>query len=126
MAKRKVVEVSGRKHAAHLSPAVRVGDLVWTSGTTGRDPVTNEMPDGIEAQSRNTLNSLAAVLEAAGTSWNNVIKVNVYLADTALRPTFNEIYLEYLPSDRPSRTSIGNVGFEGKTLVEVECVAVIE
>jgi 2-iminobutanoate/2-iminopropanoate deaminase len=126
MAKRQAVQIQGRTSAAHLSPAVRVGDLVWTSGTTGRDPATGEMPDGIEAQTRNTLDNLKAALEAAGTSWDNVIKVNVYLADINLRPQFNDIYLQYAPSDRPSRTAIGSVGFEGNTLVEVECVAVVD
>jgi 2-iminobutanoate/2-iminopropanoate deaminase len=125
MPKRQAVHIPGRTSAPHLSPAVRVGDLVWTSGHTGRDPQTGQMPDDIETQTRNTLNNLKAALEAAGTSWDNVIKVNIYLSDINLRPKFNEIYLEYVPSDRPSRTAIGNVGFEGNTLVEVECVAVV-
>ena len=124
--KRKAISVPGRAPSPILSPAVRVGDLVWSAGHTGRDPKTGQMPDGIEAQTRNTLDNIKAALEAAGTSWDNVVKVNVYLSDIALRNTFNEIYLEYVPSDRPGRTAIGNVGFEGNTLVEVECVAVVE
>jgi 2-iminobutanoate/2-iminopropanoate deaminase len=84
------------------------------------------MPDGIEAQTRNTLDSLKAALEAAGSSMRSVLKVNVYLTDIGLRPQFNQIYLEYFPEDRPARTAIGNAGFDGNTLVEVECVAVVE
>ena len=126
MAKREVITVPGRAPAPHLSPAVRVGDLVWTAGHTGRDPNTGEMPDGIEAQTRNTLENIKAALEAAGSSWNSVVKVNVYLSDIALRNTFNEIYFEYVPTDKPGRTAIGNVGFEGNTVVEVECVAVVD
>ena len=123
---RETITVPGRKPSAILNPAVRVGDLVWTAGHTGRDPKTGEMPEGIEAQTRNTLENLREALEAAGSSWASVVKVNVYLTDINLRNAFNKIYLEYVPDDRPGRTAIGNVGFEGNTVVEVECVAVVE
>src|SRR5215211_5861327 len=126
MAKRELMTGHARASAPPLSAAVRLRYLVWTAGHTGRDPKTGEMPDGIEAQTRNTLENIKAALEAAGSSWNSVVKVNVYLSDIALRNTFNEIYFEYVPSDKPGRTAIGNVGFEGNTVVEVECVAVVE
>jgi len=124
--KRQTIRVPGRAPSSILSPAVRAGDLVWTAGHTGRDPKTSQMPDGIEAQTRNTLEAIKAALEAAGSSLRSVVKVNIYLTDIALRPRFNEIYLTYFPEDRPGRTCIGNAGFEGNTLVEVECVAVVE
>jgi 2-iminobutanoate/2-iminopropanoate deaminase len=124
--KRELITVPGRQPSPILNPAVRAGDLVWTAGHTGRDPKTGQMPDDIETQTRNTLEAIKAALEAAGSSLASVIKVNVYLSDIGLRNKFNEIYLEYFPADRPGRTAIGNVGFEGNTLVEVECVAVAE
>jgi 2-iminobutanoate/2-iminopropanoate deaminase len=124
--KRQTVSVQGRQPSPILSPAVRAGELVWTAGHVGSDPRTGEMPDGIEAQTRNTLDALKAALEAAGSSMRSVVKVNVYLTDIGLRPQFNQIYLEYFPEDRPARTAIGNAGFDGNTLVEVECVAVVE
>jgi 2-iminobutanoate/2-iminopropanoate deaminase len=124
--KRQTVSVPGRQPSPILSPAVRAGELVWTAGHVGSDPRTGEMPDGIEAQTRNTLDALKAALEAAGSSMRSVVKVNVYLTDIGLRPQFNQIYLEYFPEDRPARTAIGNAGFDGNTLVEVECVAVVE
>ena len=124
--KRQLITVPGRQPSPILNPAVRVGDLVWTAGHTGRDPKTGQMPDDLETQTRNTLDAIKAALEAAGSSMASVIKVNIYLSDIALRNRFNEIYLEYFPADRPGRTCIGNVGFEGNTLVEVECVAVAE
>jgi 2-iminobutanoate/2-iminopropanoate deaminase len=123
--KRQTVSVPGRQPSPILSPAVRAGELVWTAGHVGSDPRTGEMPDGIEAQTRNTLDALKAALEAAGSSMRSVVKVNVYLTDIGLRPQFNQIYLEYFPEDRPARTAIGNAGFDGNTLVEVECVAVV-
>ena len=124
--KRQLITVPGRQPSPILNPAVRVGDLVWTAGHTGRDPKTGQMPDDLETQTRNTLDAIQAALEAAGSSMASVIKVNIYVSDIALRNRFNEIYLEYFPADRPGRTCIGNVGFEGNTLVEVECVAVAE
>ena len=124
--KRQTISVPGRQPSPILSPAVRAGDLVWTAGHIGSDPSTGAVPDGIEAQTRNTLDSIKAALEAAGSSLRSVLKVNVYLTDIGLRPQFNQIYLEYFPEDRPARTAIGNAGFDGNTLVEVECVAVVE
>ena len=124
--KRQLITVPGRQPSPILNPAVRVGDLIWTAGHTGRDPKTGQMPDDLETQTRNTLDAIQAALEAAGSSMASVIKVNIYLSDIVLRNRFNEIYLEYFPADRPGRTCIGNVGFEGNTLVEVECVAVAE
>ncbi len=124
--KRELITVPGRQPSPILNPAVRVGDLVWTAGHTGRDPKTGQMPDDLETQTRNTLDAIKAALEAAGSSMASVMKVNIYLSDIALRNRFNEIYLEYFPADRPARTCIGNAGFEGNTLVEVECVAVAQ
>ena len=124
--KRQLITVPGRQPSPILNPAVRVGDLVWTAGHTGRDPKTGQMPDDLETQTRNTLDAIQAALEAAGSSMASVIKVNIYLSDIALRNRFNEIYLEYFPADRPGRTCIGNVGFGGNTKVEVEVVAVAE
>ena len=124
--KRETIKVPGRKPSPILSHAVRVGDLVWTAAHTGSDAHTGETPDDFEAQVRNSLENLRMALEAAGASWNSAVKVNIYLTDIALRPTFNQLYLQYVGEDRPARTCIGNAGFEGNTLVEVEVVAAVE
>ena len=124
--KRQLITVPGRQPSPILNPAVRVGDLVWTAGHTGRDPKAGQMPDDLETQTRNTLDAIQAALEAAGSSMASAVKVNIYLSDIALRNKVNPIYLEYFPGDKPGRTCIGNVGFEGNTLVEVECVAVAQ
>jgi 2-iminobutanoate/2-iminopropanoate deaminase len=124
--KREVITVPGRPPSPILNPAVRAGEFVWTAGHTGKDPHTGKVPDDFDSQVRNTLDGLKAALEAAGSSLASVVKVNVYLTDIGLRNRFNEIYLEYFPNERPGRTAIGNVGFEGNILVEVECVAVVD
>jgi 2-iminobutanoate/2-iminopropanoate deaminase len=122
---RDVIIPAGITPGAILSPGIRVGDLVWTAGHVGRNAETGESPDDIKEQTRNTLNNLKRVLEAAGSSLANVVKVNIYLADIKDRPAVNEVYLEYFPKDPPGRTCVGNAGFDGNTLIEIECVAVV-
>ncbi len=124
--KRDVIQPAGTEPNPILSPGIRVGDLIWTAGSTGRNPETGVTPDDIQGQTRQTLENLKRVVEAAGSSFANVVKVNIYLTDIALRPKFNELYLKYVGEDRPARTCIGGAGFDGNTKVEVECVAVVE
>ncbi|HZO29995.1 MAG TPA: RidA family protein [Chloroflexota bacterium] len=122
---RDVVVPAGVTPGPILSPGIRVGNLLWTAGHVGRNAETGETPDDIKAQTRNTLDNLKRVLEAGGSSLANVIKVNIYLADIKDRPAANEVYQEYFPKDPPGRTCIGNAGFEGNVLIEIECVAVV-
>jgi 2-iminobutanoate/2-iminopropanoate deaminase len=122
---RDVIIPAGITPGAILSPGIRVGDLVWTAGHVGRNAETGETPDDVKEQTRNTLNNLKRVLEAAGSSLANVVKVNIYLADIKDRPAVNQVYQEYFPKDPPGRTCIGNAGFDGNTLIEIECVAVV-
>jgi 2-iminobutanoate/2-iminopropanoate deaminase len=124
--KRDVVIPAGVTPGPILSPGVRVGDLIWTAGNTGRNPETGVTPDDIEGQTRQTLENLKRVVEAAGSSFASVVKVNIYLTDIADRPAVNEIYKEYFPTNPPGRTCIGNAGFEGNTRIEIEMVAVVE
>ncbi|MHB1005487.1 MAG: RidA family protein [Chloroflexota bacterium] len=83
------------------------------------------MPPNIKEQSRLTLETIKAALEAAGSSMDNVLKVLALVADINDRPAFNEVYKSYFPNNPPARTCVqaGKLG-EG-VLVEVECVACI-
>ena len=123
---RDVVVPAGVTPSPILSPGIRVsGDLLWTAGHVGRNAETGETPDDIKEQTRNTLNNLKRVLEAGGSSLENVVKVNIYLVNIKDRPAVNEVYQEFFPKDQPGRTCIGNAGFDGNTLIEIECVAVV-
>ena len=107
-----------------LSPAIKYGNLVFTSGMIGRDPKTGQTVDGgIKEQSRQTLENIKAALEAAGTSLDNVLKASCFVANLDDRPAFNEVYQQYFPSDPPVRTCVqaGRLG-EG-ILVEVDVIA---
>jgi 2-iminobutanoate/2-iminopropanoate deaminase len=124
--KRELVQPDGATPNAILSPGVRVGDLIWTAGSTGRNPETGVTPDDIQGQTRQTLDNLKRVVEAAGSSFGSVIKVNIYLTEIGDRPAVNEIYKEYFPSNPPGRTCIGGAQFDGNTRIEIEMVAVVE
>ena len=123
MAKKEIVRPEGAKPNPVLSPAVRYGNLVFTAGMVGTDPATGQLAEGIEEQSRLTLENLKAALEAAGTSMDNVLKASCFVADINDRPRFNEVYVKYFTSDPPVRTCVeaGNLG--PGVLIEVDVVA---
>ena len=123
--KREVIRPAGFAPNAILSSGIRVGDLLWTAGHVGRNPETGITPDDIRGQTRETLNSIKRVLEAGGSSLENVIKVNIYLVDIADRPAVNEVYQEFFPNNPPGRTCIGGATFGGNVLIEIEAVAAV-
>ncbi len=103
------------------SPAVVANGFVFASGQVPFDPATGELPDGFEDQVRQTLTNLQTVLEAAGSSLDDVVKVNAYLTDLTRFARFNEVYRGFFRHDPPARTTVGAalLGF----LVEIDCVA---
>ncbi len=117
-------EIINGQPGSILSPATRFGNLVFTSGMTGRGP-DGQFPPDITEQTRLTLESIKSTLEAAGTSTDNVLKVLAMLANIEDRPAFNEVYKTYFPDNPPARSCI-EIGRLGPgCLVEVECVACI-
>jgi 2-iminobutanoate/2-iminopropanoate deaminase len=92
--------------------AVRAAGFVFTTGKIGTDPVTGELPEDIQSQTVNTLENLRQVLEQAGASLANLIKVNVYLNDIEKDfDAMNEAYRQYLAAQGidapPARTTVG-------------------
>ncbi|MFN8521797.1 MAG: RidA family protein [Chloroflexota bacterium] len=126
MAKREIIRPAGVPANKILSSGVRVGDFIWTAGHVGRNPETGVIPDGIQAQTRQTLDNLKRVLETAGSSLKSVVKVNIYLVNVRDRDALNEVYTEYFPVDPPARTAFGGAEFGGNVLVEIEALAVVE
>lgn len=111
------------KPAGPYSPAVIAGDFIYVSGQGPTDPATGQMVlDSVQAETRQVLKNIQAILEAAGASLENVVKCNVYLADRADFAAMNEVYREFFPSDPPARTTV-QAHPPVEIRVEIECVA---
>ena len=109
------------------SQAVRDGDTVYTAGQGPIDPETGEVLDGdITEQTALTLENIAAVLEAAGTSLDNVLKATVYVGDMDDYGAVNDVYSEYMSEPFPARSAVEVGGFPVDLGVEVEVVATVE
>lgn len=108
-----------------LSMAMIAGNLVFTSGLVGWDLETRVTSPSIEAQTTQTLENLKAVLEAAGTSLQYVVKTNVYLANIQDFDAMNQVYRRYFPDHPPARTTVGVNLAREDLLVEMEMVALL-
>jgi 2-iminobutanoate/2-iminopropanoate deaminase len=106
-----------------LSHAVRVGDLVFTSGFVAIDPETGKPVGGdIRAQTQRVIENLKLVLEAAGTTLDEAVKATVYLRNWEDFEAFNDVYHEYFPQEPPGRTCTQAGRLGGQFLVEIELI----
>jgi 2-iminobutanoate/2-iminopropanoate deaminase len=104
--------------------AIKVGEFVYTAGQIPIDPRTgNFVEGGIEEQTRQVLENLKAVLEAAGSSLDQVIKATVYLKNMADFAALNEVYGAYLGKAKPARSTVAVADLPRGALVEIDCVA---
>jgi 2-iminobutanoate/2-iminopropanoate deaminase len=122
---RQAIRVEGApKQPSFLSHAVRFGELVYTSGAAPRVPETHEIPEGFEAQARQTFANLESVLVGSGSSLRKALKVTVYLANMADWAVMNAIYEEYIDLDAaPARTTVEVSAMNNGYLIEVEAIA---
>jgi len=107
------------------SPAVRCGELILCSGQLGIDPQSGELAKGLEAQARQALANLAALLEDAGSGLAQVVKTTVYLQNMSQFPVLNEIYGEAFGSNRPARSTIEVAALPLGAVVEIEAIAYV-
>jgi 2-iminobutanoate/2-iminopropanoate deaminase len=106
------------------SHAVREGGLLFLSGQAPLHPQTGAIVEGgIEAQTKQVFTNLEAVLTAAGVSFADVIKANVYLTDLADFPTVNAIYATIFTEPHPARTTVAAAGLPLGAAIEIELVA---
>jgi len=111
-----------------FSTAVRVGDIWQLSGQIGLDPKTNKLaPGGVGPQTTQTLKNIRQVLEQAGSSMKNIIKVGVFLKDIAEFDVMNEAYGKFFDAnDYPARSAVAVAGLALDARVEIECSALVE
>lgn len=121
-----VVESARVPRIGPYSQAVRVGDMVYTAGQPGIDPSTGQVAgDTFEAQARQALTNLRAVLEDAGSRMERVVKVTCYMTDAAAFPTLNTLFAEYFPGSPPVR-STPVIALPRGLLFSIDAIAVAE
>lgn len=107
------------------SQAIRVGNWVFTAGQIGIDPQTGQLREGLAAQTRQALQNIAAILEAAGTDLQHVVKTTIFLTDITAFSEVNAIYSEFFSDNPPARSTVQVAALPLGALVEIEAVAVI-
>ena len=106
-----------------FSSAVRVGDVLFLSGQLGIG-ADGKLPPGMEAQARQTMENIGAVLKGQGLGFGDLVKCTVMLDDMADWPAFNRVYVTYFPDGKyPARSAFGADGLALGALLEVECIA---
>ncbi len=125
MATRDAISTDGAPAAAGpYSQAIRAGDLVFTAGQLGLDPGTGEFAaDDVGGQAERALANLAAILEAAGSGMDRLLKVTVFLADIGDWPAVNEVYARLVPEPFPARSAFAVKDLPKGARVEFEAVA---
>lgn len=104
--------------------AIKANGFVFTSGQTAIDPATgNFVPGGIKEQTRQVLENLKVVLQAAGSSLDETVKASVFLKNMADFAAMNEVYAEYLGNAKPARSTIAAAELPRNALVEIDLVA---
>ncbi len=104
--------------------AIRIDRFIFTSGQIALDPATGKLIDGdISAQTRRVLENLKAVVEAGGSSFDQVVKATVYLTDLSTFSKMNEVYAEYLGHVKPARSTVGVASLPLGASVEIDLIA---
>jgi 2-iminobutanoate/2-iminopropanoate deaminase len=107
-----------------FSPAVRDGDHVYTSGHVGQDPATGKLIDaGVAAQTEQALENLKTVLDAAGKSFADVVKVSVFLTDMTRFAEMNAVYATHFSKPYPARTTVAVAALPLGAAVEIDMIA---
>jgi 2-iminobutanoate/2-iminopropanoate deaminase len=120
-----VVRTPGAVEGLPFSPVVRVGNMLYLSGQIGNRIGTRELvPGGVGAQTKQALENIKTVLEAAGSSLYRVVKCTVFLRDILDYDAMNAVYAAYFPEDPPARSAVAGSGLALGAAVEIECLAV--
>lgn len=106
------------------SQAIEANGMVFVSGQLPIDAATSEMPEGIEAQSRQSLENIKHILKEAGLDMSNIVKTTVFLQDMSLFAGMNGVYATYFEGDFPARCAFAVKSLPKDALVEIECIAV--
>ena len=122
--------ISTKKAPAAIGPysqAIRIGNLVYTSGQIPIDPATGVFVEGgIKEQTRQSLTNVKAILEEAGLSMSNVVKTTVFMADMGDFADMNSVYAEFFTEPYPARSAVAVKTLPKGSLVEIEVIAEVK
>lgn len=121
-----IVTQNAPKAIGPYTVANRIGNLLFTAGQLGLDPGTNELvPGGIQAETRQSLTNIKNVLEAAGSSLQQVVKTTVFLRDMGDFSQMNAVYAEFFPTDPPARSTVQVAALPRGGAVEIEAISFV-
>lgn len=126
--RRQVIQPEGVARLPVFSSAIRSGDFIFLSGQLGALPGVSPpqlVEGGIGPETRQTMENIIMVLDAAGATLDDLVKCTVFLADIEDYAAMNEVYQEYFPSDPPARSAMAGSGLALGALVEIECIAAV-
>lgn len=107
-----------------FSPAIRAGDSVYLSGQVAQDPATGRLIDGnVTQQTEQILRNVEAVLQAAGLTLRDVVRVGVFLADMGDFQAMNAVYAKWFEAPYPARTTVAMAALPLGALVEIDIIA---
>ena len=124
MKKETIVTSQAPKAVGAYSQGVKVGELIFTSGQIPIDPKTGEMPITIEEQTAQCLRNISAVLEEAGSSLDNAIKLTVFLKNINDFAAMNEVYASFFSEEAPCRSAVEVVAIPKGAKIEIEAIAI--
>lgn len=107
------------------SQGIKIGNLIFTSGQIPLNPATGEMPESIEEQTKQALENVKGILEASGTSMENVVKTTVFLKDLNDFTKMNEVYATFFEGEKPARSAIEISKLPKDAKIEIEVIATI-
>jgi 2-iminobutanoate/2-iminopropanoate deaminase len=123
---KRITTPNAPKPAGHYSQGVVCNGLVFVSGQLSIDPETGEKKVGsIEEQTEQALNNVHGILKAAGSDWDRVLKMTVFVADINLWEAVNKVYSRILGENRPARAVIPTGPLHYEFLIEIEAVAAV-
>jgi 2-iminobutanoate/2-iminopropanoate deaminase len=125
--RRRSIHVGGFSHANPVPAAARIGPFIYSGAITGRDPETRQMPAELDAQAVNLFRHVREIVQAAGASTDDIIRMTVYLRDFRDRTAINREWEAMFPDpdDRPARQALP-AAFDGDMRVQCDFVAVVE
>jgi 2-iminobutanoate/2-iminopropanoate deaminase len=129
MSERDVIVTEGAPKpfgGAPYNQAIRAAGLVFCAGQVGLEPASGTLVDGgVEAQARRAMENLSAVLEAAGTSVDRIVKTTIFVTDLGDFAAVNAVYGSFFEADPPARSTVQVAGLPGGAVVEIEAIALV-